>query len=242
LVQIDPLFVSSSGSMGKIGEQRQPCSHCIKEAKAGIRRPLLPSQSFLAVEGSHPRCSDQHKVSTFSALNAMEYRYQIHIYFDGDAYIANVPELPHCKGRGKTHADALHSAHYAIRLCMEEFKLAGKVPPAPIAVSTELQNFCRIKRHAFESGGQHSVVKARLQRKFGILSNRELAARIGVIAADAPVMLSTALSGKGTRHVRCAIAIALGELPSRLWPSRPVGLMHGDDECFLQMVESTRHY
>jgi predicted RNase H-like HicB family nuclease len=166
----------------------------------------------------------------------MEYRYQIHIYFDGEAYIANVPELPHCKGRGKSYADALHNAQYAISLCVEEFKLAGKTPPTPIAISTELKKFCRTRRHESGSGSQHSAVKTKLQQKFGILSNRELAARIGVIAADAPVMLSTALSGKGTRHVRCAIAIALNEIPSQLWPSRPAQLMRGDDECFLRII------
>ncbi|MGV3743104.1 MAG: type II toxin-antitoxin system HicB family antitoxin [Burkholderiaceae bacterium] len=170
----------------------------------------------------------------------MEYRYQIHIYFDGEAYVANVPELPHCKGRGKTYADALSSAQYAISLCIEEFKLAGKLPPEPIAISTELQKFCRNNRHSAPGKNHHSAIKEKLQRKFGILSNRELAARIGVIAADAPVMLSTALSGNGTRHVRCAIAIALGECPSNLWPSRPAGLVQGDDECFLRMVEKEK--
>lgn len=166
----------------------------------------------------------------------MEYRYQIHIYFDGEAYVANVPELPHCKGRGKSYADALHNAQYAISLCVEEFKLAGKAPPTPIAISTELQKFCRTKRHEAGSSSQQSRVKTKLQQKFGILSNRELAARVGVIAADAPVMLSTALSGNGTRHVRCAIALALNELPSQLWPSRPARLMRGDDECYLRII------
>lgn len=170
----------------------------------------------------------------------MEYRYQIHIYFDGDAYIANVPELPHCKGRGKSYADALRSAQYSISLCLEEFNLAGKSPPEPITVSAALQRFCRTKR-AIPAGKQPpSTIKEKLQQKFGILSNRELAARIGVIAADAPVMLSTALSGNGTRHVRCAIAIALGERPSSLWPSRPDGVLRGDDECFSQMVHKEK--
>jgi predicted RNase H-like HicB family nuclease/lambda repressor-like predicted transcriptional regulator len=170
----------------------------------------------------------------------MEYRYQIHIYYDGEAYIANVPELPKCKGRGNSYAEALHHAQFAISLCVEELKLAGKLPPEPIAVSAELQQFCRSKRYASTTNNPHSTIKTKLQEKFGILSNRELAARIGVIATDAPVMLSTALSGSGTRHVRCAIAIALGELPSELWPSRPAGLMEGDDECYLRMVEKKR--
>lgn len=166
----------------------------------------------------------------------MQHRYQIHIYFDGEAYVANVPELPNCKGRGQTYADALQHAQYAISLCIEEIKLAGKIPPAPISVSAELQKFCRTKRPA-SVGNPHSAIKAKLQEKFGILSNRELAARLGVLAADAPVMLSTALSGKGTRHVRCAIAIALDELPSTLWPGRPAALLKTDDECFLRIQE-----
>lgn len=162
----------------------------------------------------------------------MEYRYQIHIYFDGEAYTANVPELPRCKGRGPSYADALRNAQYAISVCVEEIKLAGRTPPVPITISTELRNFSRIKRTAGSDDNPHARIKARLEQKFGILSNRELAARIGVIASDAPVMLSTALSGNGTRHVRCAIAIALDELPSVLWPGRPMEVMRGDDECF----------
>jgi predicted RNase H-like HicB family nuclease len=168
----------------------------------------------------------------------MQHRYQIHIYFDGEAYIANVPELPNCKGRGQTYAEALQHAQYAISLCIEEIKLAGKLPPAPIAVSAELQKFCRTKRPAATAGNPHFAIKAKLQEKFGILSNRELAARLGVIAADAPIMLSTALSGNGTRHVRCAIAIALGELPSNLWPGRTAALLKGDDECFLRIADA----
>lgn len=166
----------------------------------------------------------------------MEHRYQIHIYYDGDAYTANVPELPKCKGRGQSHAEALHNAEYAINVCMEEIRLAGRVPPPPITISADLQKFCRIKRTAGSDGNPHASIKARLQQKFGILSNRELAARIGIVAADAPVMLSTALSGNGTRHVRCAIAIALDELPSTLWPLRPAGVIKGDDECFLKIA------
>lgn len=171
----------------------------------------------------------------------MQHRYQIHIYFDGEAYIANVPELPHCKGRGPTYAEALEHAQYAIILCIEEMKLAGRIPPAPIAVSTELQKFCRTKRMTATAGNPHSTIKAKLQEKFGILSNRELAARLGVIAADAPIMLSTALSGNGTRHVRCAIAVALGELPSTLWPARPAALLKSDDDCFMRIVDQKEH-
>lgn len=169
----------------------------------------------------------------------MQHQYQIHIYFDGEAYIANVPELPNCKGRGRTYAEALEHAQYAISLCIEEIKLAGKIPPAPIPVSAELQKFCRTKRLTATAGNPHSAIKAKLQEKFGILSNRELAARLGVIAADAPIMLSTALSGNGTRHVRCAIAVALGERPSILWPTRPAALQKSDDDCFMRILDRT---
>lgn len=164
----------------------------------------------------------------------MQPRYQIHIYHDGEAYVANVPELPKCSGRGQSYAEALQNAEQAISVCLAGIEKTGNAAPAPIVVTNDLQKFCKTKRGVTSTGKQKTAtVRSRLQQKFGMLSNRELAARIGIVAADAPVILSTALSGNGARHARCAIAIALNELPSTLWPSRPEKLMKADDECFL---------
>ena len=74
-----------------------------------------------------------------------------------------------------------------------------------------------------------------LQHRYGLLSNRELASRIGLLGADAPVMLSSALSGHGTRHVRCAIALALDALPSQLWPHRRPEIQEADDKCYTEI-------
>jgi predicted RNase H-like HicB family nuclease len=170
----------------------------------------------------------------FLQLISMQPRYQIHIYHDGEAYVANVPELPRCSGRGQSYVEALQDAEQAISTSLAGIEKAGKIPPAPIVVTNELQKFCKTKRGMTGAGKQKTAtVRARLQQKFGMLSNRELAARIGIVAADAPVILSTALSGNGARHARCAIAIALDELPSMLWPFRPEKLMKADDECCL---------
>ncbi|PWF41311.1 hypothetical protein C7C56_024785 [Massilia glaciei] len=81
-----------------------------------------------------------------------------------------------------------------------------------------------------------SAAKALLLEKYGNLSNREIAARIGVVERDAPTMLSMALSGRGSRRVRCAIAVALGDLPSRLWPDRPPKFMADDDAQFNELT------
>ncbi len=82
---------------------------------------------------------------------------------------------------------------------------------------------------------QVGAVKARLIEKFGMLSNRELAARVGLTGSDAPGMLSAAMSGNGTRVNRCAIALALGERPSNLWPLHPERQLKDDDAAFQSM-------
>jgi len=74
-----------------------------------------------------------------------------------------------------------------------------------------------------------------LVQKFGKMSNREMAGRIGLSGRDAPTMLSAAASGKGTRKARCAIAMALNEAPSRLWPHRPPAICDDDDSLYLAL-------
>lgn len=143
----------------------------------------------------------------------MQLRHSIHLYFDNGRYIAVVPDQPHFRAGGASYAEALG------RL---ESQLQRAACGLPFDASHDAGNRCR-----------SSAIKARLIARFGRMSNRQLAARIGIVAPDAPVMLSSALGGRGSRQVRCAIALALGELPSMLWPDSSSRIRAMDDSFFL---------
>lgn len=161
--------------------------------------------------------------------------YRILLHHDGQAYVAEVPELDTCKGTGDSPAAALRAAEYAIVAWLQN---AGVAAPA-LLHPTDLLRKIKERLAAAYLGQTHaqrmSPVKSRLVEKFGKMSNRALAGRIGLSGRDAPTMVSAAASGKGTRKARCAIALALGELPSRLWPDRVPGIGADDDDMFLQL-------
>lgn len=74
--------------------------------------------------------------------------------------------------------------------------------------------------HAWDGGvmPRTSVpIMQRLRERFGDLGNRELLERMGLVGVT-PNHLAVAVAGYGARSVRCAIAQALGEMPSTLWP------------------------
>lgn len=161
--------------------------------------------------------------------------YRILLHHDGRAYVAEVPELPACRGMGANPAAALQASQEAIAAWLQRAARSGAEPPALLApadlarsVRERLAAAMPEQRHALRM----SPVKLLLVKKFGKMSNRELAGRIGLVGRDAPTMLSAAASGKGTRKARCAIALALEQLPSRLWPDRPAAICQDDDDMF----------
>lgn len=169
--------------------------------------------------------------------------YQILLYYNGDAYIAQVPELPGCHAQGQSYAHALHCAQEAIADWARDAIRSGRPLPSPAAPSAILKALARLTPEKCKHRAEQrriSPVKLRLHQKFGKLSNRELAARIGIVARDAPVMLSSAAGGGGTQLVRCAIALALDQLPSGLWPERSPYLRKADDAACraLQLARS----
>jgi predicted RNase H-like HicB family nuclease len=165
----------------------------------------------------------------------MGFRYRIHLHHDGKRYVADVPELPGCQGSGKTYGEALQAAESAIAVRIQ----------SPLGIPA-MQPTSRSQLRAVLPGRpvaarKHGPVKIRLVEKYGNLSNRQLAAEIGLFARDAPVMLSAALGGNGTRQVRCAIAIALNELPSILWPNLPSLTKAADDKIYIAATERLSH-
>lgn len=161
--------------------------------------------------------------------------YRILLHHDGRAYVAEVPELSACKGMGASPVAALQAAQEAIAAWLQRAARSGAEPPALLAPA-DLARTVRDRLAANMPEQKHvlrmSPVKLLLVKKFGKMSNRELAGRIGLVGRDAPTMLSAAASGKGTRKARCAIAHALEQLPSRLWPDRPAAICQDDDDMF----------
>jgi hypothetical protein len=158
----------------------------------------------------------------------MEFRYKIHLSYDGKRYVADVPELPGCQGLGRTYGEALQAAESAIAVRIRN--PSGEFPELP----TSLSQMRAVLPSRPVVARKHGPVMSRLVEKYGDLSNRQLAGKIGLFARDAPVMLSSASGGNGTRKVRCAIAIALNELPSKLWPELPAHTKEGDDQLYLE--------
>lgn len=162
----------------------------------------------------------------------MELKYRIHLYHDGNQYVAEVPELPGCQGVGTTYAKALQAAENAIaaRISSPAGNL-GSMPPSFFQMNAILSKRTVAAR-------KHGPVKGRLIEKYGDVSNRELAAKIGLFTRDAPAMLSGALGGHGSRRVRCIIAVALDELPSKLWPELPNLTTAADDRLYIAVKEN----
>lgn len=200
-----------------------------------------PDMTFLDAVASTSNVADQEMCGNSnvgeSGAESVPRPYQIILFHDGEAFKAEVSELPCCSGRGASYAEALYMAEKAIVACVKKLAHAPLPPPlqSHIASTSVLEAFNRLisspKRKPTTSRA-FSSVKIRLTKKFGTLSNRELAACIGLVARDAPVMLSCAVSGRGTRVVRCAIAVALDQMPSALWPDRSASVRKADDVAY----------
>lgn len=162
----------------------------------------------------------------------MQSRYQIHIYFDGTTYVANVPELVGCVGYGQSYVEAVKNAEVAITEWIFEAINSGNIPPEPA------EHF--VLRPSTRPVGKSmaSPVMLRLHRKFGNLSNRELSIKMGLTGKDAiiPSAFACAAAGKGARPVRCKIAISLAELPSILWPFLSEKIRRADDDAYLAYI------
>jgi antitoxin HicB len=62
--------------------------------------------------------------------------YTVIVYPDGDAYSVIVPALPGCVTYGRTPEEAMHYAHDAIGLWLEELEACGEPVPDDIDNTT----------------------------------------------------------------------------------------------------------
>lgn len=141
---------------------------------------------------------------------------------DGVRFVAQVVSDPGCLGYGQTYCEALKDAETQLAHQRSQQPSVGNIAEEPDA---EPQRRVQVRSYVPE-------VKALLFQRYGRVSNRQLAAHIGLVERDAPVMLSSAFSGHGTRRVRVAIAVALAVEPSQLWPDRAVTIMQSDDVLY----------
>jgi predicted RNase H-like HicB family nuclease/lambda repressor-like predicted transcriptional regulator len=192
-----------------------------------------------------PRTFPRLKLSPYRIAHklSMQRPYKIVLYHDGDTCRAAVPELPGCVASGENYLDALICIQRAMSDWIAEASQPGaaaQMSMVPEKMLSTLHRFASKSKRTSRSARRCSPIKKRLIEKFGELSNRELAARIGIVAADSPIMLSSAAAGNGTRKVRCAIAVALDEPPSKLWPERFLELCAADDAVFHSLKGEAR--
>lgn len=169
--------------------------------------------------------------------------YRILIYHTGQSFVAEVLELPGCKAQGDSYEHALEGAKQAISDYVSRALSSGQLPPQlftrqemlkAIRTCVTTQVFQPLNRRKF------TPIRARLAAIHGNLSNRELAARIGVYGNDASSALSSASTGKGTRKIRCAIALCLETPPSQLWPHRSSAMRDEDDAMYFWLKTNPR--
>lgn len=164
--------------------------------------------------------------------NPVTPRYQIHLYYDGSQYVADVPELAGCKGVGDTYATALSAAEAAITAWIFAAINEGRRVPAP-ASDFVLRPPGRIVKDSAAA-----PVMTRLHLRFGNLNNRQMSERIGLPDIH-PTLFAGAAAGEGSRQVRCAIARALGVPPSELWPDRSAVKLERDDAEYAKLPPDT---
>jgi hypothetical protein len=92
--------------------------------------------------------------------------------------------------------------------------------------------------------GIGAPVRRRLLEKFGQMTNRQLSDAIGFnqFAKVSLSVFSNALAGKGSRSVRCVIAIELEERPSTIWPFLSEKTRQLDDEVYLAAMAGNRKH
>ena len=177
--------------------------------------------------------ADQTAASTTSTIQT---GYKIVLYHDGNSCVAELPELPGCIARGDDYFEVLKRIQQKISSWIAGRPEQG--PATPKKILNTLHCFSPRSKQQSRTKRRSMPIKARLIDKFGKRSNRELAACIGIVSADAPIMLSSAMAGNGTRKVRCAIAMALDEPPSGLWPARDGNLNRSDDAFYHSSIQA----
>jgi predicted RNase H-like HicB family nuclease len=191
---------------------------------------------------SHEPTAPKRKISEqLPARGRRSPKYKIFLYHDGHKYVSHVPELPECSAKGKSYAEALQAAQDAIDKWVAEATANGIKSPRLIeaGVLVNALDLCASSFIQSNSGvTKGASVRQKLVNKFGKLSNRELAACLGVFGKDAPGTLACAVAGQGTRLVRCKIAKVLDALPSELWPSLTKRVLKLDDAFFLTLEDA----
>jgi hypothetical protein len=155
----------------------------------------------------------------------------------GGRYTFIVEDVLISSGPCHTHQEAINAVFREIRSWAQSLTpdiraLVGAevvATPAPIPSQHPRLEYVREIKP-----GAGAPILQRLVQQYGQKSNSELAEAIGFInehKIDSSTF-SNALAGRGSRFARCAIAMALKEQPSMLWPSLSLKVRIADDEAY----------
>ncbi|WP_367848756.1 hypothetical protein [Rhodoferax sp. WC2427] len=116
---------------------------------------------------------------------------------------------------------------WALSMTLDITALTGRAYSSPSVIGT---------RTIGTSAG--APVLRGLLDKYGEKTNRQLAEAIGLTDSHAvsASTFSNALAGKGSRFVRCVIALGLEEFPSKIWPHLSEKILRNDDEVYFSLL------
>lgn len=129
-------------------------------------------------------------------------------------YIAEVPELPQCRGFGWSYAAALAALEHVLEIYRADVKKYEDLAP-PRTAPPPIQ-------------GARGRTMQLLRARYGDKSLQAFCEEIGQGCDERA--FGSALSGSGLRGLRMHIALALDTLPSELWPHRSFTTRKRDDQ------------
>lgn len=157
---------------------------------------------------------------------------------DGERYTFSLQELAVSSGPCTSRQEALDTVFKAIR----DFALS--LTPNISALAGPVQNSDDLPVTVVRDigTGAGAAILRLLIGKYGHMTNRQLAQAIGLTGIHEVklAVFSNSLAGKGSRFARCAIAMALGQLPSSLWPFLSEKTRQADDDLYLTTLSHGR--
>lgn len=174
------------------------------------------------------------------------FRLTAHQYVQDGQYAFAVEAAKISSGPCRTQQEALDTVFRQIRTWAQSLTpdiraLTGvetTVAPtaaatAPASIPSQYQRLEYVREIRLGAG---APILQRLVEKYGQKSNTELAEAIGLVGeykANGSTF-SNALAGRGSRFIRCAIAMALDEPPSQVWPFLSLKVRIADDEVYFK--------
>lgn len=154
---------------------------------------------------------------------------------DGDAHFFSIDELMVLSGPCKSQREAVNAVRAELnswirKHCAQAFDsdVSNDIVESNVQWNVAKYSYTR------DAGScQGSAVLQVLIDKFGHLTNAGYCDAVGLIDDPARNSFGLSFSGRGLRRHRVAIAVALNQLPSILWPGRSISTLAADDAAFV---------